>query len=30
MDNRYYRKNAQLRYQLSKELDIYKQKKRES
>lgn len=27
MDNRYYRKNAQLRYQLSKELDIYKQKK---
>ncbi len=30
MDNKYYRKNAQLRYQLSKELDIYKQKKEDA
>ena len=30
MDNRYYKKNAQLRYQLSKELDIYKEKKEDS
>lgn len=30
MDERYYKKNAQLRYQLSKELDIYKRNKENS